>query len=126
MTSSGGMSPSVRYPLRGEIWWVRLDPTEGSEINKERPCVVLSTDRLRRLPLRTVVPLTGWKPKHERLVTCVRIDPTARNGIRRASAADATQARSVALARFGERMGRLDPVLLHDLVSMVAMTLEAD
>ena len=29
-------------PRRGEIWWVRLDPTLGSEINKTRPCLVVS------------------------------------------------------------------------------------
>lgn len=31
-------------PLRGEVWWVRLDPTVGSEIAKTRPCLVLSTN----------------------------------------------------------------------------------
>lgn len=30
-------------PRRGEIWWVSLDPTRGSEIAKTRPCLVLST-----------------------------------------------------------------------------------
>jgi mRNA interferase MazF len=29
-------------PRRGEIWWVNLDPSVGSEINKTRPCVVIS------------------------------------------------------------------------------------
>jgi len=29
---------------RGEIWWVALDPTIGSEIAKTRPCVVLSNN----------------------------------------------------------------------------------
>ena len=29
-------------PRRGEIWWVSLDPTQGSEIAKTRPCVVLT------------------------------------------------------------------------------------
>jgi mRNA interferase MazF len=32
-----------RTPRRGEIWWARLDPTVGSEINKTRPCVVVSS-----------------------------------------------------------------------------------
>ncbi len=27
---------------RGEIWLVRLDPTEGHEIQKTRPCLVVS------------------------------------------------------------------------------------
>jgi mRNA interferase MazF len=26
------------------VWWVALDPTLGSEINKTRPCVVLTTN----------------------------------------------------------------------------------
>ncbi len=41
-------------PARGEIWWVRLDPTEGSEIRKTRPCLVLTSDTLNRFR-RTVV-----------------------------------------------------------------------
>lgn len=41
-------------PARGEVWWVRLDPTEGSEIRETRPCLVLTADTLNRLR-RTVV-----------------------------------------------------------------------
>ena len=32
------------HPRRGEIWWVRLDPTLGAEIRKTRPCLVLTTN----------------------------------------------------------------------------------
>jgi mRNA interferase MazF len=39
---------------RGEVWWVRLDPTLGSEIAKTRPCVILSGNVFNRLR-RTVV-----------------------------------------------------------------------
>jgi mRNA interferase MazF len=39
---------------RGEVWWVDLDPTRGSEIRKTRPAVVLSVDALNRAR-RTVV-----------------------------------------------------------------------
>jgi mRNA interferase MazF len=42
---------------RGDIWWVRLDLTQGSEIKKTRPCVVLTHDTLNQLR-RTVI-LTG-------------------------------------------------------------------
>ena len=41
-------------PRRGEVWWVRLDPTLGSEITKTRPCVILSGNVFNRLR-RTVV-----------------------------------------------------------------------
>jgi mRNA interferase MazF len=39
---------------RGEVHLVRLDPTLGSEIQKTRPCVILSPDELNS-HLRTVI-----------------------------------------------------------------------
>lgn len=41
-------------PRRGEMWWVALDPSLGSEIAKTRPCVVLTRDVVNR-NRRTVV-----------------------------------------------------------------------
>ena len=44
---------------RGEVYWVRLDPTEGVEIKKTRPAVIVSNDAANRfLRSVTVVPLT--------------------------------------------------------------------
>ncbi len=39
---------------RGDIWWVALDPAQGSEIRKTRPAVVITADALNRAR-RTVV-----------------------------------------------------------------------
>ena len=39
---------------RGEVWLVALDPTVGSEIQKTRPCVVVSPPELNEY-LRTVI-----------------------------------------------------------------------
>lgn len=39
---------------RGDIYWVSLDPTQGSEINKCRPCVIISTSPINKAR-RTVV-----------------------------------------------------------------------
>lgn len=33
-----------RFPRRGEIYWVDLDPTQGAEIQKKRPALVVSND----------------------------------------------------------------------------------
>ncbi len=54
----------ARLPRRGEIWLAALDPTIGSEIQKTRPCVVVSppemNDHLRTL---VVAPMTtGSRP----------------------------------------------------------------
>lgn len=39
---------------RGEIWLVNLDPTVGSEIEKSRPCVIISPSEMHD-HLRTVL-----------------------------------------------------------------------
>ncbi len=44
------MNPS----RRDEVWLVSLDPTEGSEIQKTRPCLIVSPDEANEY-LRTVI-----------------------------------------------------------------------
>ena len=34
----------MTFPRRDEVWLVSLDPTQGSEIQKTRPCLVVSPD----------------------------------------------------------------------------------
>lgn len=48
------------YPERFNVYLVNLDPTIGSEIQKTRPCVVISPDEMNR-HLRTVIiaPMTS-------------------------------------------------------------------
>lgn len=53
----------------GEIWLAQLDPTVGSEIQKTRPCVVVSPDEM-NAHLRTVIvaPMTtGSRPARFRI-----------------------------------------------------------
>lgn len=48
---------------RGEIWWVNLDPTIGSEIKKRRSCVIVSNDASNRAQSRVqVAPMTCAQP----------------------------------------------------------------
>ncbi len=39
---------------RGDIWLINLDPTKGSEIQKTRPCVIMSPQEMHDF-LRTVI-----------------------------------------------------------------------
>lgn len=49
-----------RPPLRGEVYWVALDPVVGSEIRKTRPAVIVSNDSCNRYGTRVVVlPITS-------------------------------------------------------------------
>ena len=59
---------------RGEVWWVSLDPTQGAEIRKTRPCVVFTHNTLNRLRRTVVViPLSTAAKPHPPItvqVTC--------------------------------------------------------
>ena len=56
---------------RGEVWLARLDPTEGREIQKTRPCLVVSPPEIHD-HLETIIaaPLTsGSRPARYRIPT---------------------------------------------------------
>jgi mRNA interferase MazF len=53
---------------RGEIWLVDLDPAVDAEMKKTRPALIMSDDRLGKLPLKVIVPITGWKERGLRLL----------------------------------------------------------
>lgn len=61
----------VAAPQRFEVWLVNLDPTQGSEINKTRPCVVISPDELNRyLRTVTIAALTSSSRSYPSRVDC--------------------------------------------------------
>ena len=54
----------MSYPCRGDVYWTNLDPTIGAEIEKTRPCVVISPDAANSSgPLVIVAPITKAKGK---------------------------------------------------------------
>jgi mRNA interferase MazF len=54
------MNEKILVPKRGEVWWVRLDPTLGSEINRTRPCLIVTTNVLNeRRRTVVVIPLSS-------------------------------------------------------------------
>jgi mRNA interferase MazF len=60
----------VSQPRLDEVWLLSLDPTQGSEIQKTRPCLVVSPDEINR-HLRTVIiaPMTTSERPYPTRVT---------------------------------------------------------
>ena len=86
---------------RGEVWWVRLDPTLGSEIAKTRPCVILSGNVFNRLRRTVVViPLSSSPEPSTPLLVPVRCD--GRNVV-----AVTDQIRAITKQRLDRRLGEL-------------------
>jgi mRNA interferase MazF len=68
---AGTEAAGFHLPRRGAVYWVNLDPTRGSEIQKTRPCVVVSPDEL-NAHLRTVLiaPVTSGGRAYPWRVEC--------------------------------------------------------
>jgi mRNA interferase MazF len=90
---------------RGEIWLVNLDPTVGSEIQKTRPCVVISPPEMHDY-LRTAIiaPMTtGSRPAPFRI-------PVRHGGKEGLILLD--QIRTIDKARLVKRAGAIAPSTL--------------
>lgn len=97
---------------RGEIWWVALDPTVGSEIKKTRPYLIVSPDVLIK-GLRTVLvaPLTtGGRAASFR----PQIRFKGKNGL-----VILDQVRAVDKARLTRRIGKIDEETLQQTLAML-------
>ena len=99
---------------RGDVYWVNLDPTVGTEIKKTRPALVISPDDMNQaLPRVIVAPITskgqplGCRPQ-------IRLQ-----GKRGRVLLD--QIRCVDKVRLTSRIGRVDAALWHPvLLEMLA------
>jgi len=97
----------MKPPLaRGDIVRVRLDPTEGREIRKTRPAVVVSNNTACRFDsVIQVVPITGLPDRPLRpFEALIDSEPC---GLGKPSRAVANQIRTIAKHRVAKRVGRL-------------------
>ncbi len=86
-------------PERGEIWWVALGPTLGSEIRKTRPCVVISVKVLNaRRRTVIVIPLSSSPRASPPILIPISCDG-------RPAVAVSDQIRAVAKQRLQSRLG---------------------
>lgn len=109
---------------RGQVWDVNLNPTQGAEIQKVRPCVVVSGEQVGILPLKVVVPITKWQDQFEGNLWSVRLEPNSQNGLDKLSAADAFQIKSLSIERFVKQRGVLSEQQMADIVAAVGLVIQ--
>lgn len=109
---------------RGEVWLVNFDPTIGSEIKKQRPAIVISSDGVGKLPLKLIAPITGWQESFENNLWQVKLEVTATNGLSKTSAVDALQLRGMDIARFIKRLGSLDLDEMKAITEAIVLVVE--
>jgi mRNA interferase MazF len=98
---------------RGEVWWIRFDPSVGGEIQKTRPAIILSNDRSNKYLNRVqVIPLTS---KVERLYPSEVF--VTLEGKKAKALAD--QLTTVSKLRFANMIGKLSDADLRAVESAV-------
>ncbi len=97
---------------RGDVFLISLDPARGGEIQKTRPCVVISPDELNAY-LRTfiVAPLTTGGHRYPFRVPC-RFEG-------RAGYVVIDQIRTVDRERMVRRLGKLSPSTLGRILAIL-------
>jgi mRNA interferase MazF len=95
--------------LRGEVYWVNLDPTVGAEIKKTRPCLVVSPDDMNAvLPRVIVAPITS---KGQALGCRPEVIIGGKSGRLLLD-----QIRCIDKSRLAGKLGAVDAALWHDVL----------
>ena len=108
---------------QSEIWLIDLDPTKGAEIQKKRPAIIVNDDRLGKLPLKIIVPITDWKDRYDIAPWMVKLEPNSNNGLSKVSSADCFQIRSLSQERLIKKIGNIDNTTLDEIKEAIKKVL---
>lgn len=109
---------------RGDVYRIKLDPTEGKETQGQaRPCVVVHRESLRNVGTAIVIPLTSQEPKAGFPLTVALAKGIG--GTTKASWAKITQIRVVSEDRIqGSRLGQLSEEQLKEIKESLRLVLD--
>lgn len=102
----------MTLPQRGEVYLVSLDPTQGREIKKTRPCVIVSPDELNsNLATYIVAPMTTGGHPYPFRIPC-RFQ-------RKDSFIVIDQLRTIDGRRLVRRLGKVHPTTLQKVLTIL-------
>jgi mRNA interferase MazF len=93
---------------RGEIRWVKLDPTVGAEIQKTRSCLIIQNNTMNQYGKLTVA--IPFRPGSKRAPYVVNVAASAVNGLDQDRFLDVAQIRSIDEQRVLGLVGILEDI----------------
>jgi mRNA interferase MazF len=95
-----------------DVHLIALSPTEGSEINKTRPCVIISPNEMNiRLETVIVAPMTSAKKGYPTRCACVFNEKSGEIAL--------DQIRTVSKTRLLKKLGTLNPKTANKVLSVL-------
>ncbi|MBI3355911.1 MAG: type II toxin-antitoxin system PemK/MazF family toxin [Nitrospirae bacterium] len=98
---------------RFDIFLIRLDPTEGREIRKTRPCLVISPDEMNRHIDTVIIAPVTTKPRPYPTRIPVRFKGKSGQIV-------LDQIRTVDKSRLVKRLGKLDEATRANILALLA------
>jgi mRNA interferase MazF len=100
-----------------EIWWVDLNPTQGAETRKKRPCLIVQSDLMNQSS-RTLL-VAPILPHHRDWPFVVNVRPSGENGLDMDRHVNLKQIRAVDIVRIDNRLGILEAKYQIEIDSVI-------
>lgn len=111
-------------PLRGEVWIVDLNPTQGHEQAKRRPCLIVSNDIFNKNAshLVVVIPLSS---RYKKISWIVELGKIGTDDRAIEAYALCNHIRTVSLNRFSKRpIGRVTDNIMREVETRLRFLLD--
>lgn len=114
-TRRGTMGKTITSVLRGEVYLVRFDPVEGSEVGKTRPALVLQNDIANRTSPVTIVAAISSQFNPTHLYPTEVLIKAGEAGLTIDSVVLLNQIRTIDKARLLSLSGKVEPKTILEI-----------
>ena len=78
------------------------------------------------MPLKVIVPITAWKDRYHGAIWMVKIEPDSENRLKKSSAIDTFQIRSISTKRLLRKVGSVSSKELDKVKMAIKAVIDAD
>ncbi|KAF0250307.1 MAG: growth inhibitor protein [bacterium] len=122
-TGRGSMGKTISVVERGEVYLVRFDPVEGSEVGKTRPALIIQNDIANRTSPVTIVAAISSQFNPSHLYPTEVLIKAGEAGLTIDSVALFNQIRTLDKARLLSLLGKIEPQTMLEVERAIKISL---
>jgi mRNA interferase MazF len=108
--------------FRGEVYFADLEPTQGHEIKKTRPCVIVSNESINiNASVIIICPITDSYGKNSPIHIPIS---AGEGGLIKDSVVHCGQIRAIDKTRLGKKLGELGNVIMDKITTGLAYSID--